>query len=337
MNSNKNKVNKNPQFTKVQITQNNPLEFDMSHDNISKALRDLKSLQYYIMGDEIGGKDGTYHTHVYAVFSAPVRFSTLKKRFPSAHIEKAISTHSSNIAYVEKSGKWAHSEKGLTTVPNTLEEYGSRPTDSNGSNALLCELYELIKDGKSNFEILEANADLIKYFDKFDRIRLTLNTEKYKKCWRDLEVTYIFGKTGAGKSRFVMETYGYENVFRVTDYTHAWDTYEGQDIVVLEEYASSFQIQKLLNYLDGYPLKLEARYSDKTACYTKLYIISNISLEEQYPNVRDEQREVWNAFLRRINKVIYFKDSDTIIHYDSVSEYFHRDNVTDQPIIQMNF
>lgn len=102
MNSNKNKVNKNPQFTKVQITQNNPLEFDMSHDNISKALRDLKSLQYYIMGDEIGGKDGTYHTHVYAVFSAPVRFSTLKKRFPSAHIEKAISTHSSNIAYVEK-------------------------------------------------------------------------------------------------------------------------------------------------------------------------------------------------------------------------------------------
>ena len=60
-------------------------------------------------------------------------------------------------------------------------------------------------------------------------------------------------------------------------------------------------------------------------------------LEEQYPNVRDEQREVWNAFLRRINKVIYFKDSDTIIHYDSVSEYFHRDNVTDQPIIQMNF
>ena len=61
MNSNKNKVNKNPQFTKVQITQNNPLEFDMSHDNISKALRDLKSLQYYIMGDEIGGKDGTYH------------------------------------------------------------------------------------------------------------------------------------------------------------------------------------------------------------------------------------------------------------------------------------
>ncbi len=176
MNSNKNKVNKNPQFTKVQITQNNPLEFDMSHDNISKALRDLKSLQYYIMGDEIGGKDGTYHTHVYAVFSAPVRFSTLKKRFPSAHIEKAISTHSSNIAYVEKSGKWAHSEKGLTTVPNTLEEYGTRPTDSNGSNALLCELYELIKDGKSNFEILEANADLIKYFDKFDRIRLTLNT-----------------------------------------------------------------------------------------------------------------------------------------------------------------
>lgn len=337
MNKNKNNTKKDVQMKKVQLTINNPLDFDMSHDTISKLLKELKSLNYYIMGDEIGGKDGTYHTHVYAVFSAPVRFSTLRKRFTSAHIEKAISTHSSNIAYVEKSGKWAHSEKGLTTVPNTLEEYGTRPTDSNGSNALLCELYELIKDGKSNFEILEANADLIKYFDKFDRIRLTLNTEKYKKCWRDLEVTYIWGKTGAGKSRHVMETYGYENVFRVTDYTHAWDTYEGQDVVVLEEYSSSFQIQKLLNYLDGYPLKLEARYSDKTACYTKLYIISNISLEEQYPNIRDEQREVWKAFLRRISKVMYFKDSSNIIHYDSVEQYLHRDGATDQPIIKMDF
>lgn len=116
-----------------------------------------------------------------------------------------------------------------------------------------------------------------------------------------------------------------------------WDTYEGQNVVVLEEYSSSFQIQKLLNYLDGYPLKLEARYSDKTACYTKLYIISNISLEEQYPNIRDEQREVWKAFLRRINKVMYFKDSNTIIKYDSVEQYLHRDGATDQPIIKMDF
>lgn len=92
-----------------------------------------------------------------------------------------------------------------------------------------------------------------------------------------------------------------------------------------------------MNYLDGYPLKLEARYSDKTACYTKLYIISNISLEEQYPNIRDEQREVWKAFLRRIKRVIYFKDSHNIIHYDSVEQYFHRDGATDQPIIKMDF
>ncbi len=93
----------------------------------------------------------------------------------------------------------------------------------------------------------------------------------------------------------------------------------------------------MLNYLDGYPLKLEARYSDKTACYTKLYIISNISLEEQYPNVRDEQRSVEYISSQNQQSYLHFKDSDTIIHYDSVSEYFHRDNVTDQPIIQMNF
>lgn len=325
-------------MTKAQLTINNPMEHDMSHERINEILqKEIKPTVYYIMCDEIGGKDGTYHTHIYVVFRNPVRFSTLKRRFPTAHIEKAYSTHENNINYVQKSGKWKNTEKGATTVSNTLEEYGTRPIDGTGTNALLVELYALIKDGYSNYEILEQNSDLIIFFDKIDRIRLTLNMEKYKTCWRTLDVCYIYGKTGAGKSRSVMEEHGYENVFRVTDYVHPWDTYEGQDVVVFEEFSSSIQIQKMLNYLDGYPLKLEARYSDKSACYTKVYILSNTSLEQQYPNVKMEQRETWKAFIRRINRVIYFKSSDNIIHYDSVEQYFGRDGLTDQPVIPLDF
>ena len=62
-------------------------------------------------------------------------------------------------------------------------------------------------------------------------------------------------------------------------------------------------ISDMLNYLDGYPVELPCRYANRVACYTKVYIISNISLEQQYPNVQAEYPETWNAFRRRIKNV----------------------------------
>ena len=134
-----------------------------------------------------------------------------------------------------------------------------------------------------------------------------------------------------------MDTFGYENVFRVTDYLHPFDTYEGQDVLLFEEFTSSLRIQDMLNYLDGYPLKLPARYSDKQACFTKVFITTNAELTNQYPNVRDENRETWFAFLRRIKKVIWYKSKDEIITYNSMDEYLHRDSVTGLPRLKLDF
>jgi hypothetical protein len=63
----------------------------------------------------------------------------------------------------------------------------------------------------------------------------------------------------------------------------------------------------MLNYLDGYPLEMPSRYSDKQACYTKVYIITNIPLDEQYPNIQNFEPKSWEALKRRIHKVIEFK------------------------------
>ncbi len=57
----------------------------------------------------------------------------------------------------------------------------------------------------------------------------------------------------------------------------------------------------MLNYLDGYPVELPCRYANKQACYTKVYILSNIPFEQQYPNIQAEQPETWLALKRRIH------------------------------------
>ena len=84
------------------------------------------TLKYFCMSDEIG-IEGTYHTHFYCVFSSRVRFSTIKKHFPEAHIEAAHGSVQSNIDYIRKSGKWADTEKSETCVEGTFEEWGTIP------------------------------------------------------------------------------------------------------------------------------------------------------------------------------------------------------------------
>ena len=61
----------------------------------------------------------------------------------------------------------------------------------------------------------------------------------------------------------------------------------------------------MLNYLDGYPLELPCRYANKYACYTKVFLISNIPLTDQYS---DDRSENTSAFIRRINKVKHYTD-----------------------------
>ena len=62
----------------------------------------------------------------------------------------------------------------------------------------------------------------------------------------------------------------------------------------------------MLNYLDGYPLELPCRYANKIACYTKVYIITNIPLINQYISIQNEHFERWQAFKRRIKSILYY-------------------------------
>ena len=48
---------------------------------------------------------------------------------------------------------------------------------------------------------------------------------------------------------------------------------------------------------------LPCRYADRVACYTKVYILSNIPLEKQYPNVQLEEPASFDAFKRRLTSV----------------------------------
>jgi hypothetical protein len=296
---------KDTQSRKWQITINNPLDKGYTHDSIKESVGTMRNVIYWCMCDEIGD-EGTFHTHIYIQGKNGIRFSTIKARFQGGHFEIAKGTAQHNRDYLTKTGKWLDSHKHETSVQGTFEEFGDLPLERQGCRNDLADLCSMIQDGYTDYEILQHDPSYLLHLERFDKLRQVFQQEKNKNLWRDLTVTYIFGDTGSGKTRSVMEKYGYDNVYRVTDYLHPFDSYRGQDVMLFEEFRSSFRIGEMLNYLDGYPCDLRSRYNNKFACYTKVYILSNIPLAQQYSNVQIEEYGSYMAFLRRINRVLHF-------------------------------
>ena len=207
-----------------------------------------------------------------------------------------------NRDYIRKEGRWLDDGKHETNLPETFEESGDLPPERDKRQSVSSEILEMISSGASNAEILMQFPSAMNRLQHIEAARQTLLENRFRSQWRDLQVTYLWGKTGDGKTRSIMELYGYENVFHVTNYAHPFDDYRGQDVILFDEFRSSLPIADMLKFLDGYPLMLPCRYSNKVACFTKVFLVSNIPLSDQYPNVQVTEPETYRAFCRRINQ-----------------------------------
>lgn len=134
---------------------------------------------------------------------------------------------------------------------------------------------------------------------------------KFKRVFRDMLLHLRLG--GFGKTSYVFNKHGSDDVYRTTNYEFGWiDDYNGEKILFLDEFRSSFKISEILNYLDGQPIRIRGRHYNRVACYDTVYIVSNLALKEQYPNIRQNEPKTWAAFCRRITAVYDFDKSKDI-------------------------
>ena len=276
-------------YRKYQITINNPIDKGFTHDTIRSILSGLSGCLYWCMCDEVG-QQGTLHTHLYAAFRNAVLFQTMQQRFYGAHIEDARGTHRENRDYIRKEGKHRETDKADTNLPDTFEESGELPAESDRRVKQSEAILAMIEDGASDVEILRAYPSALNHLPRIQQTRQALLEDKYCRLRR---------------TRSILDEYGDENVYRVTNYKHPFDGYKSEPVLVFDEFRSSLPLADMLNYLDVYPLMLPSRYADRVACYTRVFIVSNIPLEKQYPVVQLEEPASYAAFLRRINDGIW--------------------------------
>ena len=257
-----------------------------------KTLREFGNLKYAIYQYE-RGENGTPHIQAFIIYKNSKRFKNVKQDFPTAHIIVPNGSNIENRDYCTK-------KDTRIAEPVEIGEFSEMRSRND-----IVQFLEMVKLGASN--VLLKNMFPVLYTqygsDKIEKFRQDELREEYGQKFRDITTTYIYGTTGKGKTRYVMEKYGYKNVYRVTNYLHPFDMYHNQKVIIFEEFRSSLKIEQMLNYLDGYPLALPARYGDKTACFDTVYLISNIPLSGQYAIIQTEQPMTYDAFLRRIKYV----------------------------------
>lgn len=306
------------------ISQPTPEQVDWIHDLESVNGHLFK---WFIAAQEYGDENGNLHYQVAFSLKNAKTWSAVRKILllkDGDHLEEQRATQVSNVLYCRK-GEQSHQEwlddgidgenYGLNV--NIISEFGNPPEIGEAKRSQWDDIRRAVENGWSDMEIIARwPQEGIRCHGAIKTYRLMV--EKSRATWRNVQVIYIHGVTGTGKTRSINEKYGYPNVYRVTNYNSgAWDMYDGQDVVLFEEFRSSFKLEQMLNYLDGHPVELPCRYANQMMKATKIFIVTNIPLEEQYPKFHDGyesegKKQSWNAFKRRISGIIEVSEGQTL-------------------------
>lgn len=112
-------------------------------------------------------------------------------------------------------------------------------------------------------------------------------------------VTVFWGPTGTGKTRRAWELGGLDAYPKIPN-TKFWDGYQGQKVVIIDEFRGDVSMSNLLRWFDRYPVLVEIKGGSTILCAEVIYITSNLSPREWY---RDLDEATVDALLRRLDVV----------------------------------
>ena len=271
---------------------------------IKDIVSKLSKYKYFVLQVEKGEETGYMHYQLYLEHTNPIKKSTLVNLFPFAHMEERKGSMKQAYDYVTKEETRLHGPF----------EFGDRPSfnEKNTSSGLRAQFIDDVADGMDDFNLLMKYPTI--YTKRLvDEYRAVLGIkDPYLLKNRDVQVFYISGPAGSGKSSFIRRLFDVEDIYVVSDYEKdPFGSYAGQDVLVFEEYRSDFQLSVFLQYLDRYPIMLPARYNNKVAKFTKVFIISNWKFTDQYTSFPLSDKK---AFWRRLKYVF-------TIHKDFINRY----------------
>lgn len=224
-----------------------------------------ESIRYSAYGDEICKKTGRPHKQAFVVFKDNVRFSHVKKLFPSTHIEKMQGRLEHNEAYCSKEGSY--------------HEYGNKPMTKRRQGELGREYWQ------EQLDLARQDPDLcdpklqITHLNNLERIHERAQKKSKLEHLTELDNWWFVGPTGTGKSRTARELYPDAYIKQCNKW---WNDYEGQETVIIEDinpdhkYMANFIDQ----WCDHYPFPAETKGGQKQIRPKRFIITSRYNINE---------------------------------------------------------
>ncbi len=305
---------------KMLVTINNPtIGCDELHSFIEKHIKG--SSYYYCYSYEVGLKGQTLHVHIFLCFDNPRYGNTIKKIFPTAHIDYCNGTNQSVRDYVFKEGKWKGSQKEDTKLDDTQWENKTCPVElGQGNRTDMDFIQELLAEGKKPKEILAMD---FKYYRYENLIRKAYFDKRAAETAikRNVNVIIHIGESGSGKSHAVTDM-DEADTYIYADYSAGgMDFYNGESVLFMDEFRGQIPYNQLLLLLDGYKVPIHARYNNVYSLWNEVHITSVIAVEDWYKN--DNIRDTFEQLKRRIDTVAFhWKENEKYYSYEKdMAEY----------------
>lgn len=279
----------------------------MSRKEIEEALA-----SYNYLGQlEEGEEDGYRHWQlIIDGGQSPIRFSTLKNKLPTAHLEPRRGPIQQAVEYVTK-------EETRVSEEPRLEHGTIRHSDETGRRKDVEIVREaVLEKGLSTDEILLQVPEAARMTSFVEKLVAARERSRHTKP-RQLKVIWLYGPPGTGKTSLAVEMGG-KSYYRVTDYQHPFDSYSGEEVLILDEFDGEMRLSTLLNVLDIWPTMLPARYADRVAAYNQVVLVSNEAPWSFYSWETPSRRQ---ALARRINTIMYVDASGAHDVSDHLSRF----------------
>jgi len=200
---------------------------------------------YGCYSQEVGAK-GTPHLQGFIHLANALSMEFMKKALGRSHLIVANGTPQENRIYC---GGEDYVKDDKTKLKNsTFKEFGVLPPGQ-GKRTDIKEITDAIRSHELTMEdIMFDYPDMyLRYSRSFEKMFAAVQLPRQnppKVYWR-------WGLAGVGKTRYVVDTYGQQNIY-IKDNTQWWDGYNNQETILIDDFDNSIPYRTLLRILDRY-------------------------------------------------------------------------------------
>jgi len=249
-----------------------------------RSVLDVIECRYIIAGEELAPDTGTPHLQGYVYFATRKRPTTVMGFLPGCHLSNARGSPGQNRDYCRKTRPVDEHANAV------VYERGDKPLDPDEKGRLEQARYQSAWDFAKAGEIESIDPDI--------RVRLYSSLRRIEKDFMPgverLDApcgVWIYGLSGAGKSRTVLDTY--PDLYPKPR-NNWWDGYQREEVVLLDD-VDKFDVAlggKLKHWADCYPFIGENKGGSLKIRPKRFFVTSQYKIEDIWQD--EETREALN-------------------------------------------